>query len=139
MIELNFNAYQAAAKKTTIYPDDAKVVYPAMGLAGEAGEVCNKIKKITRGDVKLDEIKDDLAGEIGDVLWYVSALCSDMDLSLGDVARLNLDKLNGRLEKNLLGGTKMRSKLNDQTVQIESLEAEVKRLKDKLAFSLCLP
>ena len=78
-------------------------------------------------------------GEIGDVLWYVSALCSDMDLSLGDVARLNLDKLNGRLEKNLLGGTKMRSKLNDQTMQIESLEAEVKRLKDKLAFSLCLP
>ena len=41
MIELNFNAYQAAAKKTAVYPDDAKVVYPAMGLAGEAGEVCN--------------------------------------------------------------------------------------------------
>jgi NTP pyrophosphatase (non-canonical NTP hydrolase) len=139
MIELNFNAYQTAAKKTAVYPDDAKVVYPAMGLAGEAGEVCNKIKKITRGDVKLDEIKDDLAGEIGDVLWYVSALCSDMDLSLGDVARLNLDKLNGRLENNLLGGTKMRSKLKDQTTQIESLEAEVKSLKERHEFSLLLP
>jgi len=139
MIELNFNVYQAASRKTAVYPDDAKVIYPAMGLAGEAGEVCNKIKKITRGDVKLAEIKDDLAGEIGDVLWYVSALCSDMNLRLGDVAKLNLDKLNGRLEKNLLGGIDMRSKLNNQTIKIEKLEAEIEVLQKRLSVALHLP
>jgi len=139
MIELNFNVYQAASRKTAVYPDDAKVIYPAMGLAGEAGEVCNKIKKITRGDVELSEIKDDLAGELGDVLWYVSALCSDMNLRLGDVAKLNLDKLNGRLEKNLLGGTDMRSKLNNQTIKIEKLEAEIEVLQKRISFSLRLP
>ena len=127
MIELNFNVYQEASRKTAVYPDDAKVIYPAMGLAGEAGEVCNKIKKITRGDVKLAEIKDDLAGEIGDVLWYVSALCSDMNLRLGDVAKLNLDKLNGR------------SKLNNQTIKIEKLEAEIEVLQKRLSVALHLP
>jgi|TARA_R110000787_G_scaffold133345_1_gene245651 hypothetical protein len=139
MIELNFNAYQVAARKTAVYPDDAKVIYPGMGLAGEAGEVCNKIKKITRGDATLEEIKNDLAEEIGDVLWYASALCSDLELSFGYVARRNLDKLSGRLAKDLLGGTNMRTKLKEQTMQIENLKTEVKRLQERIAFSLRLP
>ena len=105
MIELNFNAYQAAAKKTTVYPNDAKVFYPAMGLAGEAGEVCNKIKKITRGDVKLNEIKDDLAGEIGDVLWYCAVLAEELEMNLGHIMEKNLEKLADRHKRGKISGS----------------------------------
>ena len=63
---MTFNDYQALAKTTAIYPEHAKITYPALGLAGEVGEVCEKIKKHIRDGKILD--KEELKKELGDVL-----------------------------------------------------------------------
>ena len=99
---MNFNEYQSQASKTAIYPEQYKIVYPALGLSGESGEVAEKVKKFIR-DGKLD--KSLLMKELGDVLWYISALSSDLGFSLEEVAQSNLDKLNSRLERGTLQGS----------------------------------
>ena len=80
--------------------------YPALGLGGEVGEVLNKVKKIMRDhDGKItDEYREILKKELGDVLWYVAALASELGLKLEEVARLNLEKLASRKERGTLGG-----------------------------------
>jgi NTP pyrophosphatase (non-canonical NTP hydrolase) len=80
---MNYNEYQAAAKTTAIYPESAKLTYPLLGLSGEFGEICEKVKKHIRDGRELD--KDDLTKELGDVLWYLSAVSSDFDIKLNDV------------------------------------------------------
>jgi len=79
------NDYQSAARGTAIYPASVTVFYPALGLAGEAGEFANKIKKLLRGDSKLADKLEDLRAELGDVCWYVAGLASDCGLSLEDI------------------------------------------------------
>lgn len=105
---MNFEEYQNKAKETALYPEKYKVVYPALGLGNEAGEVMGKIKKWLRGDDGDGEMSEDrlelLKGELGDVLWYLSVLASDLNLSLEDVAKENLDKLQSRKERGLLKG-----------------------------------
>jgi len=76
------NDYQSAARGTAIYPASVTVFYPALGLAGEAGEFANKIKKLLRGDSKLADKLEDLRAELGDVCWYVAGLASDTGLVL---------------------------------------------------------
>lgn len=76
------NDYQKAARGTAIYPASVTVFYPALGLAGEAGEFANKVKKLLRGDSKLEDKADDLRGELGDVCWYIAGMASDCGLSL---------------------------------------------------------
>jgi len=68
------NDYQRAAASTAIYSAEHQVIYPALGLAAEAGEVANKVKKILR-DGKFD--REAIADEVGDCLWYIAALCRD--------------------------------------------------------------
>lgn len=102
---MHFFAYQIAAQKTAIYPEAAKITYPALGLAGEVGEVCNKIKKITRDGLSKDDIRSDLAKELGDILWYLSALAHDLDISLENLAEQNLEKLKARKERGTLQGS----------------------------------
>ena len=99
---MNFKEYQELAITTAIYPDGARIFYPCLGLAGEVGEVCEKIKKHIRDGRELD--KDDLTKELGDVLWYLSALSSDLGISLEDVAVNNYEKLKSRQERNVLKG-----------------------------------
>jgi len=79
------NEYQIAARGTAIYPASVTVFYPALGLAGEAGEFANKIKKLLRGDSKLEDKLEDLRAELGDVCWYVAGTASDLGLSLGTI------------------------------------------------------
>jgi NTP pyrophosphatase (non-canonical NTP hydrolase) len=98
---MTFDDYQAAAKKTAIYPEQYKVIYPALGLAGESGEVAEKVKKWIR-DGKLDP--EAVKKELGDVLWYVAAVASDLDLSLSDVAQTNVQKLESRQARGTLSG-----------------------------------
>ena len=101
----NLNNYQAQAKDTAIYPEEAKIVYTALGLAGEAGEVADKVKKIIR-DAKSDLFyKSDIAKELGDVLWYVAILARDLGYSLEEVAQMNLDKLEDRKNRDMLQGS----------------------------------
>ena len=82
------NAYQEQAKTTAIFPPDKALEYLSLGLAGEAGEVANKVKKIIR-DKKLNV---DVGGEIGDVLWYCAMLADYFDINLGKIADYH-DKL----------------------------------------------
>ena len=105
-ISLGFDIYQQMAKTTAIYPESAKITYPSLGLAGETGEVCEKIKKVIRdcgGEVS-DEKRKEIAKELGDVMWYMATLASDLGLSLGDVAVGNLVKLASRAERGKLHG-----------------------------------
>jgi NTP pyrophosphatase (non-canonical NTP hydrolase) len=104
---MNLNEYQEKAKSTAIYPENAKITYTALGLAGEAGEVANKVKKLIRDGYDREQFeakKLELAAEIGDVLWYVANLTSDLDMSLSAIAAQNLDKLADRKKRNVIGG-----------------------------------
>jgi NTP pyrophosphatase (non-canonical NTP hydrolase) len=91
--DLTLNEYQRKARETAIYPAGASILYPALGLAGEAGEVANKAKKIIR-DNKLD--REGMAKELGDCLWYIAALAKDLGYNMSDIAQNNLDKLDRR-------------------------------------------
>jgi NTP pyrophosphatase (non-canonical NTP hydrolase) len=103
---MGFDDYQRAARRTAIYDDRHRVIYPALGLASEAGEVAGKIKKVLRdedGDfdrTPLAALKD----ELGDVLWYVAVLAADLDLSLEEIAADNVAKLAARMERGTIGG-----------------------------------
>jgi|TARA_R110000782_G_scaffold52453_1_gene112473 NTP pyrophosphatase (non-canonical NTP hydrolase) len=100
--DMTLSSYQRAAAGTAIYPTQHAITYPALGLAGEAGEVANKVKKIIR-DGKMD--KSAIAAEIGDCLWYIAALCRDLGIDMGDVAKSNLDKLHNRKKNGTLQGS----------------------------------
>ena len=105
---MNFTEYQELAKSTAVYPIGYKKVYPALGLCGEACEVAEKIKKSIRDGIDYgyeEEFKADLTKELGDVLWYVAALASDLDISLDDVAEKNVQKLASRKKRNKIGGS----------------------------------
>ena len=93
--------YQSAAAKTAMYKHNHKILYPALGLAGEAGEVANKVKKMLRDD-NLD--KNAIESELGDVLWYAAMLSKDLNIQLHDVAMKNLEKLYGRKERGTIQG-----------------------------------
>ena len=103
----DFNSYQRTATKTAIYPPEHKILYPALGLAGEAGEVANKVKKVMRDGVEnqADDWKEQIASEIGDVLWYCAALATDLNMQLGMIAALNEKKLRDRFDRGKLNGS----------------------------------
>tara|TARA_R110000772_G_scaffold150855_1_gene261585 strand:- start:77 stop:451 length:375 start_codon:yes stop_codon:yes gene_type:complete len=105
--KMDFNKYQETAVSTAIYPDTHRILYPALGMAGEAGEVANKVKKIIRDgtDNLPEDWKDQLASEIGDVLWYCAALSNDIGIPLARIATQNRDKLLERKQKGTIGGS----------------------------------
>ena len=99
---MDMDDYQKSAAETAIYSGKHAVIYPALGLAAEAGEVANKVKKILRdGDFDRKAIAD----EIGDCLWYIAALCRDLNVSMNDVAKTNLSKLQDRQKRGVISGS----------------------------------
>jgi NTP pyrophosphatase (non-canonical NTP hydrolase) len=93
---MNFQEYQQEASATALYPKRLEnLEYPTLGLAGEAGEVANIVKKIQRdhGGVINDEIRGKLKDELGDVLWYISACADELGLTLDEIAAFNVNKL----------------------------------------------
>lgn len=107
--QLTFADYQRLSGRTAVYPgrdDDEIAAYPALGLAGEAGEVCEHVKKIIRDDdgMLTEERRQKLKKELGDVLWYVAALCTELDLEMGEIAQANIDKLADRQQRGVLQG-----------------------------------
>ena len=105
---MELSNYQERSRVTAVYPDaGANLLYPTLGLCGEAGEVAEKVKKMVRDDggVLSDERRVALAGELGDVLWYVAQLATEAGLDLGAIARDNLDKLRSREQRGALQGS----------------------------------
>jgi NTP pyrophosphatase (non-canonical NTP hydrolase) len=105
--DMKFSEYEQTAKETAIYPSTHRILYPALGMAGEAGEVANKVKKIIRDgvDAQPEDWRTQLAGEIGDVLWYCAALAHDINIPLSVIAAQNRDKLLARKEKGTIQGS----------------------------------
>jgi NTP pyrophosphatase (non-canonical NTP hydrolase) len=101
-VDITMNYYQRQAAKTAVYKQEHAVIYPALGLAAEAGEVANKVKKIMRdGTFNRQAIAD----EVGDCLWYIAALCRDLNVDMSDVATANLEKLHDRKKRGVIQGS----------------------------------
>jgi NTP pyrophosphatase (non-canonical NTP hydrolase) len=105
---MNFEEYQKKSRATAKYPNaDENYIYPTLGLTGESGEVAEKIKKVLRDKAgKIDEIdREEIKKELGDVLWYLTQLASELKISLEEVATSNLTKLYDRMERGTLSGS----------------------------------
>ena len=102
---MTFEEYQKESRKTAEYPDkDNNYIYPVLGLTGEAGEVAEKIKKVIRNDkgIMSEDKKIEIAKELGDVLWYIAQLATELGLKLEDIAEMNLEKLKSRRERGVI-------------------------------------
>jgi NTP pyrophosphatase (non-canonical NTP hydrolase) len=99
--------YQLLSRRTAEYPREAWLAYPALGLAGEAGEVAEHAKKAIRDDggSVSAERRTAMAKELGDVLWYVAQLASELELDLEEIAKQNLEKLLSRQRRGVLSGS----------------------------------
>lgn len=97
---MNFNDYQEWTRTTAIY---RQTIYPILGLAEETGELIGKIGKSIRDldQVDLEAIKK----EAGDVLWMLARIMDDYGIALADVAQTNIDKLESRKARNVIGGS----------------------------------
>ncbi len=104
---MDLSDYQRTSRRTAEYPRDAWLAYPALGLAGEAGEVAEHAKKAIRDDGGqiTAHRRAAMAKELGDVLWYVAQLATELDLDLDEIARSNLDKLLSRQQRGVLSGS----------------------------------
>lgn len=98
-----FDEYLEFVKSMKAYPEKHAIVYPALGLAGESGEIAEKIKKYLRGDKELD--KDAVLSELGDPLWYIASLADDLGYTLQDVVDRNVEKLSSRKERGVIKGS----------------------------------
>ena len=103
----DLDMYQKVALTTAIYPREQAIIYPTLGLTGEAGEVANKVKKIIRdgSNSKDERLVQDISAEIGDCLWYIAVLANDFDIKLSDIASTNLEKLANRKKNNTIHGS----------------------------------
>lgn len=106
---MTFDEYQKLAHRTSMDTEigGSTILYPVLGLLGEAGEIANKVKKIFRD--KAGELDDSdremLLGELGDCGWYLAESCTQLGVSLDDVMMGNLQKLVGRAERGAIGGS----------------------------------
>ena len=102
----DLDMYQKVALTTAIYPREQAIIYPTLGLTGEAGEVANKVKKLIRdGYENNKDYREALSKEIGDCLWYISILADDIGFKLSDIANDNLNKLLDRANRGKLSGS----------------------------------
>lgn len=104
----DFDKYQEKCKETAVYPGVGhNFVYPTIGLSGEIGEVANKIKKLIRDDNSeiSEERRAEIKHELGDVLWYIAQLSTELGLKLSNIAEDNLEKLKSRTDRNKLHGS----------------------------------
>lgn len=105
---MTFKEYQQQALTTVITSRDKfkDSLHWVLGINGEAGEIAEKVKKIIRDKQgKMDDTdKQELAKEIGDVLWYLAVFAEDLGFELDEIADQNLAKLKSRKARGVLGG-----------------------------------
>jgi NTP pyrophosphatase (non-canonical NTP hydrolase) len=106
-LNMDLSEYQRRSRRTAEYPREAWLAYPALGLAGEAGEVAEHAKKAIRDDggSVSDKRKSAMAKELGDVLWYVAQIATELELDLDEIAEQNLAKLLSRQQRGVLSGS----------------------------------
>ena len=104
---MTLNEDQQKALEIETYPPEYKIIYPALGLTGEAGECSDKVKKVIRDNngVFTDEKKIEIAKEIGDVLWFCATLANDIGFDLETIGQMNYDKLQSRQKRGMLHGS----------------------------------
>ena len=107
MSKYTFNDFQKEASEFITYPREIGLSYTIHGLTGEAGEIANKFKKILRDQngILLAHNREEIAAELGDVMWYCAALAQELGVTLEDVAKNNTEKLKGRKERGTLQGS----------------------------------
>ena len=91
---LTLNQYAELAQRTsgTVGKSfEKRIITSALGLTGESGEVADLVKKMTAHGHEWD--KEKLADELGDILWYLAEAASALEISLGDIAMMNVEKL----------------------------------------------
>lgn len=98
----SFNEYGEFVKTMKIYNKKDSIIYPSLGLCGEAGEIAEKVKKWLRGDKELN--KEDILLELGDPCWYIAALADDLGFTFQEVINANVNKLKSRQQRNVLQG-----------------------------------
>lgn len=101
----DFADYQKQAKTT--FATDSSMAVIALGVAGEAGEVADLVKKIVGHKITTYKGKDALealSDELGDVLWYISAMCTYLGINMSDVALNNIKKLQERYPNGFVTG-----------------------------------
>ncbi|MCX6745060.1 MAG: nucleoside triphosphate pyrophosphohydrolase family protein [Candidatus Parcubacteria bacterium] len=104
---MEFKEYQTKSRETALYPNrDNNFIYPTLGLSGEAGEVAEKIKKVLRdkGGIIDEATKIEIQKELGDVLWYVAQIATELGLDLDQIALKNIEKLFSRKDRGVLQG-----------------------------------
>ncbi|MCX4279175.1 hypothetical protein E4T81_14635 [Barnesiella sp. WM24] len=104
---MELNEYQKAALSTAIYPNDNNISYLALAICGEAGELADKVKKVIRdknGQFYIADLSA-IALELGDILWYAANLAKVLGYDLSDIAQMNIEKINGRVERGTIHGT----------------------------------
>ena len=118
---MNASEFQVKAHDFASYGENP--MYPALGLAEEAGEVCGKVAKFIRKHGGIDpmtaryemenkvtitddelKFRKDLSKELGDVLWMVAELCTNYGLDMGEVMTENIEKLTDRRERGVIDG-----------------------------------
>ncbi len=106
---MNFNDYQKKAKSFSVTDSELskkdRMVIWTLGVTGEAGEVADHLKKALRGDCSIEDKREDLIKEIGDVMWYLALLADELNISLDEVAKINIDKLTSRKERGKMRGS----------------------------------
>lgn len=108
-MSITANEYQQGAATTAIYPGRGTtmgLVYTVLGLAGESGEIANKVKKILRdqnGELT-PEVRAKLIDELSDVSWYLSQVADELTVDLDTVFEINLKKLASRADRGVLKG-----------------------------------
>ena len=105
---MEISEYQDACAKTAVYPDIGNnLPYTVLGLCGETGEVAEKVKKLLRDkDGRIDdEFSQEILKELGDVMWYLAAVCNELRISMNYVARHNIDKIQSRIDRGTLQGS----------------------------------
>lgn len=108
--DMDFQEYQKLASRTATFDGkqlEHQLMYVTLGIAGESGEIAEKVKKIVRNDngEVSDEKRESLKGEIGDVLWYLSQLSRVLGFQLEDAARANIEKLTDRAARGVIKST----------------------------------
>lgn len=104
---MTFDEYQIESRKTAQYPDkDNNYLYPVLGLCGESGEVAEKFKKLIRdhNSTLSEEYKAEIKKELGDIVWYIAQIATELGISFEDIAQTNIEKIMSRLERSQING-----------------------------------